>query len=72
MTEELEVTATEEELTLETIHDYYDYLKTAVASLEADVLKSAKGNKAAGVRIRKSLRHIKSHAGDFIKFTLGK
>ena len=33
---------------------------------------ATKGNKAAGVRLRKSLRHLKSHTGDFVKFTLNK
>ena len=29
-----------------------------------------KGNKAAGVRLRKSLRKLKQFSGDFVKFTL--
>jgi len=41
-------------------------------SMESDVVKSQKGNKSAGVRLRKSLRLLKGNTGDFIKFTLGK
>lgn len=62
----------QEEVILESVDDYYSFLKTMVESLESDSLKASKGNKAAGVRLRKSLRLIKSHAGDFVKFTLQK
>jgi len=61
-----------EELTLETIEDYYTAMKVLVEQMESDVVKSNKGNKAAGVRLRKSLRLLKSHAGDFVKHTLQK
>ena len=61
-----------EEISLETIEDYYNVLKTTVASIESDVLKVIKGNKTAGIRLRKSLRMIKKHSGDFVKFTLSK
>ena len=61
-----------EEILLESTKEHFEYLKTIVESLESDVLKSEKGNKAAGVRLRKSLRLIKSQVGDFVKFTLGK
>jgi hypothetical protein len=64
--EETEVTE------LETIHDHYEHLRLIVDSMESDALKSSKGNKAAGVRLRKSLRHAKSYLGEFVKFTLGK
>ena len=50
--------------------EYYNTLKLFVEGLEADVLKSNKGNKAAGVRLRKSLRKLKQFSGDFVKFTL--
>jgi len=43
-----------------------------VCHLEADVLKSEKGNKAASTRLRKSLRLLKTTSADFVKFTLGK
>lgn len=58
---------------LENLNDnseYYKALKLFVESLESDVLKSNKGNKAAGVRLRKSLRRLKQFSGDFVKFTL--
>lgn len=61
-----------EELSLETIQDHYDHLKLLVDSMESDALKTNKGNKAAGVRLRKTLRHTKSYLGEFVKFTLGK
>ena len=53
-------------------NDHYSALKYLVESLEEDILKSNKGNKSAGVRLRKSLRSLKSYSQDFIKFTLGK
>ena len=55
---------------LENLNDnseYYKALKLFVESLESDVLKSNKGNKAAGVRLRKSLRRLKQFSGDFVK-----
>ena len=61
-----------DEITLEKIEDYYKVLRTTVESMESDVVKSSKGNKTASVRLRKSLRFLKSHSGDFVKFTLGK
>lgn len=61
-----------EELNLETIQEHYDHLKLLVDSMESDALKANKGNKAAGVRLRKTLRHTKSYLGEFVKFTLGK
>ena len=60
------------EITLETIEDYYKVLRTTVEAMESDVAKSLKGNKTASVRLRKSLRFLKKHSGDFVKFTLGK
>jgi len=67
-----ENTLVQEEVKLDTVLDYYEVLKTLTESIESDVLKAEKGNKAAGVRLRKSLRFLKGHAGDFVKFTLGK
>ena len=52
--------------------EYYNHLKLMVESMEADVLKSGKGNKAASTRLRKSLRLLKTTSADFVKFTLGK
>ena len=62
----------QEEVILESVDDYYSFLRTMVESLESDALKVSRGNKAAGVRLRKSLRLIKGHTGDFVKFTLQK
>jgi hypothetical protein len=60
------------EVVLETVEDYYSVLKTTVDAMESDIVKSLKGNKTASVRLRKSLRFLKKHSGDFVKFTLGK
>lgn len=57
---------------LESLDDYYKSLQLLVESLESDVIKANKGNKSAGVRLRKSLRALKGNAADFIKFTLRK
>ena len=62
----------QEEVKLDSVLDYYNVLRTLTESIESDVLKAERGNKAAGVRLRKSLRFLKGHAGDFVKFTLGK
>jgi hypothetical protein len=71
MTEDI-LNTEEQEVILESVEDYYNYLQTSVSALESDVLKASKGNKAASVRVRKALRVIKKHSGDFVKFTLGK
>lgn len=62
----------QEDLVMESNLEFYNAMKILVEQMEADVLKSTKGNKAAGVRLRKSLRQLKSHTGDFVKFTLSK
>tara|TARA_B100001121_G_C18272001_1_gene426658 strand:+ start:321 stop:548 length:228 start_codon:yes stop_codon:yes gene_type:complete len=67
--QELEKSEVEEEMTYESL---YREMKILVDSLESDVLKSCKGNRAAGVRLRKSLRLLKEKSGNFVKFTLGK
>ena len=61
-----------DEVILSSTLDYYSHLKSLLESMEHDVLKNQKGNKSAGVRLRKSLRVLKTQTGDFIKFTLGK
>lgn len=71
MSEELQLDSAEE-ITLETVSDHFNHLKLLIESMESDSLKASKGNKAAGVRLRKSLRHIKGFTGDFVKFTLNK
>tara|TARA_B100001989_G_C24525695_1_gene458523 strand:- start:794 stop:1024 length:231 start_codon:yes stop_codon:yes gene_type:complete len=52
--------------------EFYTNLRVMLESMESDVLKSEKGNKAAATRLRKSLRLLKSTSADFVKFTLGK
>ena len=56
----------------ENISEFYGKLRLLVESMEEDSLKANKGNKAAGVRLRKSLRYLKSVSGEFVKFTLSK
>tara|TARA_B100001059_G_C17774569_1_gene550463 strand:+ start:300 stop:521 length:222 start_codon:yes stop_codon:yes gene_type:complete len=71
----IEETLIEEETTLAdptSVGEYYGRLRLLVESMESDALKSNKGNKAAGIRLRKGLRHLKGFSGDFVKFTLQK
>lgn len=51
---------------------HYEYAKVLLESMEADVLKSESGNKSAGARVRKSLRHLKNLTTSYIRFTLNK
>ena len=62
----------EQTVDLNTQQDHYNFIRTLLESLEAEVIKSERGNKSAGVRLRKNLRLLKSHTQDFIKFTLNK
>ena len=55
-----------------TLTEYYSRLRVMVESMELDVLKSEKGNKAAGTRLRKNLRLLKKTSADFVRFSLGK
>jgi len=55
-----------------TLTEYYSRLRIMVESIESDVLKSQKGNKAAGTRLRKNLRLLKKTSADFVRFSLGK
>ena len=49
----------------------WEEFKTLVESLEGDLVKNAtKGNKSAGVRVRKGLRLIKKQATDLVKASL--
>ena len=52
------------------ILENWENLKELVESPEADLAKTAGGNKAAGVRLRKGLRNIKSQAADLVKESL--
>tara|TARA_B100000282_G_C31485024_1_gene377634 strand:+ start:82 stop:306 length:225 start_codon:yes stop_codon:yes gene_type:complete len=69
---EQEVQQLDQDLTPESIEEYYNMLKIMVEGMESDVVKSQKGNKSAATRLRKSLRLLKNTSGDFVKFTLGK
>lgn len=55
-----------------TVESKWNELKELVASLEADVIKNANGNAAAGTRARKGLRALKQQSADLVKLTLGK
>jgi len=52
------------------VTEHYSRLKVLLESMETDMLKNSGGNKAAGTRLRKSLRLLKNYSGDFVKFTL--
>lgn len=54
------------------LNEYYLHTKTLIESIEVDSVKAAAGNKAAGVRLRKSLRYLKNVASDYINVSLGK
>ena len=62
----------EEDFVPQDISEFYGKVKLLIESMEEDVLKANKGNKAASVRLGKSLRYLKTVSGDFVKFTLGK
>jgi len=54
----------------EKIVESYEKLRVLVESLELDVHKSARGNKSAGVRVRKGLRALKRDATDLVRTSL--
>ena len=41
------------------VTQHYENLKRVLAECEADVLKAAGGNKAAGTRVRKAMQDVK-------------
>lgn len=47
----------------------WEEIKALVAAIELDVHKNANGNNAAGVRVRKGLRTLKSKASVLVKAT---
>ncbi len=47
----------------------WNEIKLAVENLEVDVVKSARGVSAAGVRARKGLRLLKAKAQELVKLT---
>ena len=55
---------------MENVVESYERLKVLVESLELDVHKSARGNKSAGVRVRKGLRTLKREATDLVRTSL--
>ena len=48
----------------------WNELKCMVEEMEADIVKSSRGVNAAGVRVRKSLRLLKTRAQELVKLTL--
>ena len=52
------------------LYDYWTKLKLLVESLETDMLKNVKGNKSAGVRLRKGLRLLKKESSEIVKLSL--
>ena len=62
----------EEDFVPSDISEFDGKVRLLIESMEEDAIKANKGNKAAGVRLRKSLRYLKTVSGDFVKFTLGK
>jgi len=69
---DIELNEAQEDFSPSDVKEFYDHVKLILESMEEDVLKNNKGNKAAGVRLRKSLRHLKSKTSEFVKFTLQK
>jgi hypothetical protein len=55
---------------MSSVVESYEELRTLIESLELDVHKSARGNKSAGVRVRKGLRLLKRSASDLVKSSL--
>ena len=52
------------------IVENWENLKELIESLETDLNKTAGGNKAAGVRLRKGLRTVKNQAAALVKESL--
>lgn len=73
MTDDTIMNMLDEQVTIEdpkTVQEHYQRLRLLVESMEADLLKNCKGNKAAGTRLRKSLRLLKTLSSDFVKFSV--
>ena len=49
------------------VNQHYENLKRILDECEADVLKAAGGNKAAGTRVRKAMQDVKNVAQDLRK-----
>ena len=54
----------------EDLVDQFGELKLLVETLQEDIVKSAGGNKSAGLRVRKGLREAKKLASDIVKLSL--
>lgn len=50
--------------------ELWDEVKDLVQSLEFDILKNANGNAAAGVRMRKGLRALRSKVSSLVKVSV--
>ena len=59
-----------EQFTKSEMSEQWEELKKLVESLELDVVKNISGNKSAGVRARKGLRHLKKKVSDVVKTSL--
>ena len=55
---------------MENVLETYEKLRVLIESLELDVHKSVRGNKSAGVRVRKGLRLLKREATDLVRASL--
>jgi hypothetical protein len=51
----------------EDLMSQFEELKVLIETLQTDVVKNAQGNKSAGVRARKGLRHAKKLASEIVK-----
>ena len=56
----------------EVLLGHWQELKTLVETVEADVAKSSRGVKAAGVRARRGLRTLKTKAAEIVKYTVNR
>ena len=52
------------------IVEAWDAIKQAVAEIDVDLLKNAKGNASAGVRARKGLRSLRNNLSELVKATI--
>ena len=52
------------------IVEAWDAIKQAVAEIDVDLLKNAKGNASAGVRARKGLRSLRTNLSELVKATI--
>ncbi len=55
---------------VDAVVEKWEHVKAAVAELELDIQKNAKGNAAAGVRTRKGLRTLRKAVTEIVKLTV--